>query len=642
MATFTKFAQEIKKKYPEYANVDDAKLAKAFLEKYPEYNDQVTWNPDYTEFERKADMSSTPITSREGKVVPVNTSQLGADRVHVSDILKLEAELDKAEQEADDIRAQKKSIAGYYTPIKIKDGKVKPQEFKTYKFTGDRGQTVEFSGVSEKDAYDQAVASGAITRGKTSEERRQAAGNAAMRTGTPTYRMEWATETAPYSTQAQLNDASLSDKAIAYAKDVFSLPGRSISSMYDYAMNEEQADLGRTSEESTSQGKLMESFITDPVTGAMVFAQPMIAEAGPVIASRMAPSVARMYSKSPTLIRKGIKLATANNVVPTVPTIAALEAGAATGAGALMDETYGGEDVAIDVGTSVALPVLGPVIRKLGKTAAISRIKGLMKQEGVELADASAERIYNEVYKRSGEVITEGTKSRATRAGEKVTEKLVSDLQVGEGVANDLLDEAADDVIGARRAGTITGKEAESRLGKIAEYKKQQQILLDDYASGEMSDDTYKKAMTALINEYSSVPELNQVMQASMSNATKGMDRYSREVAKLPYARGSEEYMDAANALFDKYAGARQIDPDDWSQFVTEREAYGRLVQGGAKPKLPTELTNLRSIPELAKWAYTPERIERAASYGSRIPIQLPTIQRMYMQEEERKRQENK
>ena len=98
--------------------------------------------------ERRADMSSTPITSRDGKVVPVNTSQLGADRVHVSDILKLESELDKAEQEADDSRAQKKSILGYYAHNKNEDEKIKPQEFKTYKFIGDRGQTVEFSGVS--------------------------------------------------------------------------------------------------------------------------------------------------------------------------------------------------------------------------------------------------------------------------------------------------------------------------------------------------------------------------------------------------------------------------------------------------------------------------------------------------------------
>lgn len=90
MATFTKFAKEIKKKYPEYANVDDAKLAKVFIEKYPEYRDQVTWSPDYTEYERKADISETPITTRDGKVVPANTSQLGADRVHLSDIYAME------------------------------------------------------------------------------------------------------------------------------------------------------------------------------------------------------------------------------------------------------------------------------------------------------------------------------------------------------------------------------------------------------------------------------------------------------------------------------------------------------------------------------------------------------------------------
>ena len=49
--------------------------------------------------ERKADISSTPITTRDGKVVPVNSSQLGADRVHASDVFslaKMYADEDKA------------------------------------------------------------------------------------------------------------------------------------------------------------------------------------------------------------------------------------------------------------------------------------------------------------------------------------------------------------------------------------------------------------------------------------------------------------------------------------------------------------------------------------------------------------------
>lgn len=41
---------------------------------------------DITDLERKADISSTTINTRDGKVVPANTSSLGADRVHLSDI----------------------------------------------------------------------------------------------------------------------------------------------------------------------------------------------------------------------------------------------------------------------------------------------------------------------------------------------------------------------------------------------------------------------------------------------------------------------------------------------------------------------------------------------------------------------------
>lgn len=43
MADYKEFSRQIKEKYPEYKNVDDLKLAKAMIKKYPQYEKQVTF-----------------------------------------------------------------------------------------------------------------------------------------------------------------------------------------------------------------------------------------------------------------------------------------------------------------------------------------------------------------------------------------------------------------------------------------------------------------------------------------------------------------------------------------------------------------------------------------------------------------------
>lgn len=47
MVDYKEFSRQIKEKYPEYANVDDEKLAKAMIEKYPVYAEQVSFEPEY-------------------------------------------------------------------------------------------------------------------------------------------------------------------------------------------------------------------------------------------------------------------------------------------------------------------------------------------------------------------------------------------------------------------------------------------------------------------------------------------------------------------------------------------------------------------------------------------------------------------
>lgn len=45
MVDYREFSKQIKEKYPEYANIDDEKLAKAMVEKYPVYKEQVSFKP---------------------------------------------------------------------------------------------------------------------------------------------------------------------------------------------------------------------------------------------------------------------------------------------------------------------------------------------------------------------------------------------------------------------------------------------------------------------------------------------------------------------------------------------------------------------------------------------------------------------
>jgi len=237
MATFTKFAQEIKKKYPEYVNVDDAKLAKAFIEKFPAYKDQVTFNP-----------------TREEKIgEELSKSGLEELPYDTSKVIKYDQQVPFT---VTDKGARPQSEVPFV--ISAKGGAVpvgSPSSFKTYEFMGIDGKKHAFSGTSYQDAYGQAIASGIVAPPSSKARLRMAD---IINKGSGGYMAQLA----PYQTTESLQGKELSPRALA--KDVSSAPTRALSTLYDL-MTGKDADLGRTSEESAMADKTTESIVTSPM-----------------------------------------------------------------------------------------------------------------------------------------------------------------------------------------------------------------------------------------------------------------------------------------------------------------------------------------------------------------------------------------
>lgn len=628
-----------------------------YYEKYPQKTSYLQ------DAERRADISSTPITTRDGKVAPVNTSQLGADRVHFSDLLKLENELDQAENE----RAQKKTISGYYTPIKIKDGKVKPQEFKTYKFTGDRGQIVEFSGVSEKDAYDQAVASGAITPGKTSEERRNALREAAVRQGIDMGTADYAANIAPYYTQAVMGRGTTGEKVRAVAKDVASLPVRGLSGLIDAAqwvtpMSEEQPDIGRTSEEASAEGRIFEPILTSPATGAALMTGPFAEVLAPEIAG------AALASRGVAGYEK------AKQVAPWIA--GGLEGLAATGAGVTLDENYGGSNATVDIAVSLAAPSLKPVIGKISKTGAISRIKNIFKNaNNMELDDRQAELAYSIITKEGGygsptevqkkaleslsaqqvptdysNIITEkldfATSPTNVRGGESAKSMVESAKQYvidkyGEGNKN-VIQYYVDELY---NAGDIKLDKYKSYMNRLDEFAKDQKDIYNRYTDGKMSRDVYNKRLVDMYQKYDDIPGFSEHFEDIFGSQNKmlaeidpkGYQEARDALIKARDKMTEDEFMNAQEDLMDKWFSGKEMNDYDFQRTVDEAklaEAMKRGILTGSTEPFSIVRPLETFYPKVKGVTSSPQAIVTSGQLLGSGARYLPTIQRMYMNDE--------
>lgn len=511
--------------------------------------------------------------------------------------------------------AEGKSIRGMYTPFTSKEGNIKPSDFKTYRFsvydpkTG-KEKLVEFSGESEEDAYKQAVSSGAIRAGMTSQERRDAVTSAAIKQGLPTDVARYSADLIPYYTEAQMNFEPPKEKLKALGKDLVTLPVRGLSSAIDAwkwrYLDGEEPDVGRTSEESESQGKTIESIMTSPATGAALLTAPL--------AEAVGPSLGGLYATSRGL--KGIEaIDAASKAAPWASS--AVEGASSVGAGYALDKNYGGNNAVKDIAVSMATPSLKPVIGKLSKSAAISRIKSLFKKSGEVLDDESAEIAYNIIAR-------EGTYGSAEQVQKNALEKLAAQQSPADysNIINDKVDlvndmtvpegsEYADQIESFKsymknlygkgdknvvqygiddlyNQGSIDIDTYKKYMSRLDEFSKDQKDIYTRYMDGKMPRDVYNKRMVDLYMKNEDIPGFSEQFQDIFSNNSemlmnvdpKGFESAKNELLAAKEGMTDDEFQIAQENLLDKWFSGREMSDMDFDRTVKEAKLGGAINKG--------------------------------------------------------------
>lgn len=374
-----------------------------------------------------------------------------------------------------------------------------PSSFKTYEFMGIDGKKHAFSGTSYPDAYGQAIAEGIVAEPSSQARLRMAD---LMNSDVGGYMAQ----IAPYQTGKLLQGEGLSPRAIA--KDVFSAPNRAYSTVYDLMMDKE-ADLGRTSEESAKADKTTESIATSPL---------------------LLPNAL-------------VAMGTGGTSVPFQVGTGALT-GLATGVA--LNDKYGGEDMALDVGLSL-LPAIGSAISGLSKAVAKSRIGTILKSKGVD----ASEDVINTIYDK---VVSEG-KSVEDIATAKA-EKLVGSFETPTNILT-------------------------NTSGKFDVVKNIEDKLAQDVAEGYIDYNTYSILKSKLKSFASDLKDLNKI--------------------ESKYGMESEAMNDAVKQLLVKYKDVPQIVQE--AEFFLNPTTLNDLRMSGIKIALGDD------APAVVRdWATSPLR----------------------------------
>lgn len=549
-----------------------------------------------------------------------------------------------------------KGIKGMYTPFKVREGKVKPNEFKTYTFTNDKGDPVEFSGVSEQDAYNQAIGSGALSAGSTSQERKNALTSAALDKGTSPELARLYGDIAPYSTEARMNYASPKEKLRAFGKDVVTLPVRGLSAGVDalqWLYSDEEPDVGRTSEESQAQGKLIEPILTHPATGAALLTAPF--------AEAIGPSLGSIYSSARGL--KGIEaIEGAKSAAPFASS--AVEGVSSVGAGYGLDENYGGDNAVIDIAVSMAAPSLKPVIGKLTKTAAVARIKSLFKKSGSELDDEAAQIAYNIIAKEGSYGSPSQVQKNALErlAGQQspedysniISEKLEFADMLDEGDPNlasfktylkdlygkgdkNVVQYAIDDLY---NQGAIDIDKYKSYMGRLDEFAKDQKDIYTRYMDGKMPREVYNKRLIDLYMKNEDIPGFSEHFQDIFSSENKmlsqidplGYEKARNDLLAAKEGMSDDEFQMAHENLLDKWFAGQEMSDIDFDRTVKEAKLGGAIKQGALKSNNKFDITRpLETAWPIAKEAATsPTSIRTTGKVAGESVRFAPTLRRMY------------
>lgn len=340
-----------------------------------------------------------------------------------------------------------------------------------------------------------------------------------IRRGVPKEDARTAARLMPYAV-SDLADKPVEDLSYgAMQKDVFSLPGRTLTSLLPWGRSIVGTDaqgevkresisdaIGRTSEdEGTNLGGAIGR---SPVTGATIAAAPFI----PEIVGAATPGVI-------TATRFG------------TPIVTGLTEGAvASGAGTTLSDNYSSKNATIDFGVSLLLPIVGQGLKIASRARAENLIKSTLKDNGVDASDDVIEGIYSRIFE-SGSVIPS-----AKAAGKKIQDEnmayLTKEMEPGAflNAASDK-DAIVEGIRGSLGKASNSMKprslnEASKDIGRINEFFTKQKMLEESTGpAGKITNEEYQKHMLDLIQEYSDIPELMDKVRATLSKG-KSMEGY--------------------------------------------------------------------------------------------------------------------
>lgn len=538
-------------------------------------------------------------------------------------------------------------------PFKMTDKGAVPADYNTYEFTGYDNKKHKFSGTNYQDAYGQAIASGIVTPPSADTRRRMLSAAGEDMKYVDGEDRKYIADLAPYQTELKLtrDNPSFTDIGRAALKDLLSLGGRGYT-----------RDVGKTSEEYTDEGRTWPSIYTSPLTGATIIS------AG--IAGNVAPSLATLYG--------GPGVAGIETATKAAPWIASgLEGLAGVGAGAALDENYGETSAAVDIAVSMASPVLKPVIGKITKSAAISRIKSLFKKSGEVLDDESAEIAYNIIAK-------EGSYGSPSQVQKNALERLASQ-QSPEDYSNiisekldfaDALDENNPDLAQFKTSfkaylkdlygngdknvvqyfvddlynqGAIDIDKYKFYMGRLDEFAKDQKDIYTRYMDDKMPRDVYNKRLIDLYMKNEDIPGFSEHFQDIFGSENKmlsqidpkGFEKAKNELLAAKDGMTDEEFEVAQENLLDKWFAGKEMSDVDFARTVNEAKLAGAINKGVLKGG--SKFDGTRPIesgwPIAKEAARSPSAIRTAGKVAGESTRFAPTLRRMY--DKQNKKDEN-
>jgi hypothetical protein len=308
---------------------------------------------------------------------------------------------------------------------------------------------------------------------------------------------DWQKNLMPYSTQEQVNTGDSDLFSMSTLKDAFSLPGRLMST----SLSPEWDQMAKTSEEYDG---IIGKVGTSPVTGVTALAAPF----APLAAGLLPASAPAWTAPVATGLAEGI---------------------VGTTAGATMDENYGGSDAALDIGLSLTIPVLGPVIKKIGSNLAKQRIAKILAENNADASPEMVNKIYTRLVQGGGEMGTNQAK-----LGKEITDKNLSymmrDMEPNSFLSDvDTQDEIISDIKSSLgKESTLFKprnlKQATTDIARVQEFFRKQAILKEGLDrpgwGGFLEPEEYKQHMLDLVQEYSDIPELMDLVQGNLSRAS--------------------------------------------------------------------------------------------------------------------------